>query len=239
MAAQVTDESMDQLPLLAGFRVVPYYALTRFGQWDEMLAEPAPADRFVYLKGTWHYARGIAFAGKGQLDDAEIELAQVKKIAGGTALDFTLFSPNKAAAIFAIAPEVLAGDIALKQKDVRRGDRPPRSARCASTTASSTPSRPSGTIRRGRPWPRPLLEAGRPHEAETIYWDDLRRNPENGWSLFGLAQALARPGPEGRGHRRRGALPEGLGQGRREAPGLGLLRSEGVRSGIVNSQFQT
>ena len=35
-----------------------------------------------------------------------------------------------------------------------------------------------------------LLEAGRPREAETVYWDDLRRNPENGWSLFGLAQAL-------------------------------------------------
>jgi hypothetical protein len=29
---------------MAGFRVVPYYALTRFGRWDEMLAEPAPPD---------------------------------------------------------------------------------------------------------------------------------------------------------------------------------------------------
>ena len=28
-------------------------------------------------------------------------------------------------------------------------------------------------------------------EAETIYWEDLRRNPDNGWSLFGLARALA------------------------------------------------
>ena len=44
VAAQVTDEMMDELPLLAAFRVVPYYALTRFGRWDEMLAEPAPAD---------------------------------------------------------------------------------------------------------------------------------------------------------------------------------------------------
>jgi hypothetical protein len=36
-----------------------------------------------------------------------------------------------------------------------------------------------------------LLEAGRPAEAETVYWEDLRRHPSNGWALFGLKQALA------------------------------------------------
>ncbi|MGH9787432.1 MAG: hypothetical protein ACRD4U_01860, partial [Candidatus Acidiferrales bacterium] len=35
-----------------------------------------------------------------------------------------------------------------------------------------------------------LLKAGRAAEAEQVYWEDLRRNPENGWSLFGLMQAL-------------------------------------------------
>jgi hypothetical protein len=35
-----------------------------------------------------------------------------------------------------------------------------------------------------------LLEAGRAAEAETVYWEDLRRNRDNGWALFGLAQAL-------------------------------------------------
>ena len=35
-----------------------------------------------------------------------------------------------------------------------------------------------------------MLAAGRPEEAETVYWEDLRRNPENGWSLFGVVQAL-------------------------------------------------
>ena len=36
-----------------------------------------------------------------------------------------------------------------------------------------------------------LLEAGRPAEAETVYWEDLKRNRENGWAVR-LAQALAR-----------------------------------------------
>jgi hypothetical protein len=35
-----------------------------------------------------------------------------------------------------------------------------------------------------------LLEAGRPAEAETVYWEDLRRNRNNGWALYGLLQAL-------------------------------------------------
>ena len=39
-----------------------------------------------------------------------------------------------------------------------------------------------------------LLAAGRPAEAETVYWEDLRRNRENGWSLFGLVQSLEAQG---------------------------------------------
>jgi predicted Zn-dependent protease len=35
-----------------------------------------------------------------------------------------------------------------------------------------------------------LLQAGRPADAETVYREDLRRNPDNGWSLHGLARSL-------------------------------------------------
>ena len=37
-----------------------------------------------------------------------------------------------------------------------------------------------------------LLAGGRPVEA--VYRDDLKRNPENGWSLFGLARSLLAQG---------------------------------------------
>jgi tetratricopeptide (TPR) repeat protein len=42
-----------------------------------------------------------------------------------------------------------------------------------------------------------LLRAGRPGEAETIYRDDLREFPENGWALFGLGQSLQAQGRTG------------------------------------------
>jgi predicted Zn-dependent protease len=39
-----------------------------------------------------------------------------------------------------------------------------------------------------------LLAADRPAEAEQTYREDLARFPENGWSLFGLVQALEQQG---------------------------------------------
>jgi tetratricopeptide (TPR) repeat protein len=42
-----------------------------------------------------------------------------------------------------------------------------------------------------------LLAAGRAKEAESVYRQDLRDWTKNGWSLFGLSQALAREGKGG------------------------------------------
>jgi tetratricopeptide (TPR) repeat protein len=39
-----------------------------------------------------------------------------------------------------------------------------------------------------------LLEQGRIDEAEAVYREDLKRHPENGWSLHGLVECLRRRG---------------------------------------------
>ena len=193
-AAQVTDEMLDSLPLLGAFRVVPHYALARFGRWDEVLAEPIPDARHGFLNGIAHYTRGLAHAGKGDLEQAEKALAEVRRIAADPkALDFTLFSPNTAAAIFAPAPEVLAGELAAKRKEYDKAiAHLERAVRLEDALFYTEPEE----------WHYParqalgavLLEAGRPREAEVVYWDDLRRHSENGWSLFGLVQALRAQG---------------------------------------------
>jgi hypothetical protein len=195
VASKVPDEALKELPLLAGFRVVPYYALTRFGRWDEMLKEPAPPADNLYLTGMWHYSRGLAFLGKGQLFDAERELVEVKRIAADPALDFQLFSPNSAAHIFAVAPQVLAGELAAARKDYDTAIfHLERAVRLEDSLVYTEPYE----------WHYPprhalaavLLEAGRPREAETVYWEDLRRNRENGWALYGLAQSLKAQGKD-------------------------------------------
>jgi tetratricopeptide (TPR) repeat protein len=193
VAAKIPDEALKEMPLVAGFRVVPYYALTRFGRWDEMLKEPAPPAHSLYLTGVWHYARGLAFLGKGKLAEAEKELAEVNRIAKDPALDFSLFSPNKANIIFAIAPEVLGGEIEATKKNYDKAiAHLERAVRMEDGLIYTEPSE----------WHFPprhslaavLLEAGRAREAETIYWEDLRRNRENGWALYGIAKALEAQG---------------------------------------------
>jgi tetratricopeptide (TPR) repeat protein len=192
-AETVSDTMVDQVPLVAAFRVVPWYALTRFGKWDEMLAEPAPADRFLFLKGTWHYARGLAFLGKGQLDEAETELGALRRIAADRALEYSLFSPNTAAAILAVAPEVLAGELLARRKDYDAAiGHLDRAVRLESGLVYTEPSETHYPARQALA--AVLLAAGRAKEAETVYWEDLSRNPDNGWSLFGLAQALRTQG---------------------------------------------
>jgi tetratricopeptide (TPR) repeat protein len=193
VAVKVPDEALAAMPMLGGFRVVPYYALTRFGQWDAMLAEPAPPASDRFLTGIWHYARGLAFIGNGNLDAAETELQQVRAIAADPRLDYPLFSPNSAASILAIAPAVLGGELAAARGDYETA---------IASLAQAVRLEEGLIYTEPAEWHYPprlalgavLLDAGRPGEAETVYWQDLQDHPDNGWALHGLHEALLAQG---------------------------------------------
>jgi len=188
LASKIDDETLKALPLTAGFRMVPYYALTRFGHWDEMLAEPEPPAFSAVLRAVWHYSRGLSYVAKGQLSSAEAELRKLVALTTDPSMKEALFSPNPSSAIVAPAPAVLAGEIAAARGDydlaVSQLDRAVRLEDSLAYTEPAEfhfpPRLALGAI---------LLDAGRPAEAETVYWEDLRRNRENGWALFGLLQA--------------------------------------------------
>jgi tetratricopeptide (TPR) repeat protein len=188
VAAKIPDEALKAVPVLAGFRVVPYLALTRFGKFDEMLKEPDPGQN-AYIRGMWLYARGISLVAKNQLPQAERELAQLNALLKDKSLDGPLFSPNVMRNILEIGPEVLNGEIAAARRQYDKAiAHLERAVRLEDALVYTEPSE----------WHYPprhalgavLLEAGRAAEAETVYWEDLRRNRENGWALVGLLQAL-------------------------------------------------
>ena len=192
-ASKVPDEALQQVPLMAIFRIVPYYALTRFGKWDDMLKEPEPPAFSPYARGIWHYARGIAFVRKGQLDEANQELAKVKELLTDKALDQPLFSPNTGHSVLSIAPEVLSGEIDAANKNYDSAiAHLERAVRLEDALVYTEPAE----------WHYPprqalaavLLQAGRAPEAETVYWADLKKNRNNGWSLYGLMKALQAQG---------------------------------------------
>jgi len=193
LAAKIDDETLKALPLTAGFRMVPYYALTRFGRWQEMLQEPEPPAFNPVLRAAWHYARGLSLVATGQAAQAETELSRVRALLTDDVMKQPLFSPNAAGAILQPAADVLAGEIAgsRKQFDVAIAHLD-RAVRMEDSLVYTEPSEFHYPARHALG--AVLLEAGRAAEAETVYWEDLRRNRENGWALFGLMQALRAQG---------------------------------------------
>jgi Flp pilus assembly protein TadD len=102
-------------------------------------------------------------------------------------------SANSAAAIVAIAQEVLSGTIEAKR---RHGELAARHfARAAALEDGLTYMEPPD-------WPVPvrrlqgaaLFELGRFADAEAAFRGDLRKFPDNGWSLSGLQASLERQG---------------------------------------------
>jgi tetratricopeptide (TPR) repeat protein len=189
VASTIDDATLRQMPGTAIFRVVPYWAYARFGRWNQILQEPAPPSTSAFLKGGWHYVRGLAFAATRQLQQAEQELAALQEVIKGPGLDMPLMSLNTGRAVLAIGPEVLAGEMALArgQFDSAIGHLE-RAVRLEDELAYTEPPESYSPAR--LTLGAMLLEAGRPAEAETVYWEDLRRNRNNGWALYGLLQAL-------------------------------------------------
>ena len=193
-AAAVAGATPDQRPFVQGFLAVPFLAQVRFGKWDDLLTAPKPQFDSLYMQGVWHFARGSALAGKGRLADAEHELAELQKVAADPALaKVPSFAINAPQSILRIAPEVLAGDIAARRKDYDKAVASfERAIRYEDALIYNEPPDWHAPVRH---WlGAVLLEAGRAAEAEVVYWEDLRRNRENGWALFGLQQALERQG---------------------------------------------
>jgi tetratricopeptide (TPR) repeat protein len=192
-AGSVPPAMLRQMSDMETAPAAPIFALARFGRWEEILREPAPPSELPYVTGAWRYARGLAFAATGRRAEAEGELAALRRIAGSVPADRTLAGFFKTKAMLELAENVLAGEIAARsgQTDL-----------AVSHFLAAVAEQDGHWFTEPPPWYFPvrqslgaaLLAGGRPIEAEAVYRDDLRRNPENGWSLFGLARSLQAQG---------------------------------------------
>jgi tetratricopeptide (TPR) repeat protein len=165
-----------------------YPALIRFGAWDEILAEPAPDRNLKGLTAGHLYATGLALAAKGRIDDARGRLAALQAFAGGV-------TPKDGAGLNP-AGKIVALEILVLRARIASADGKPAEAVALLTDAAAQEDalaydEPSGWFFPARhPLGAALLDDGKPEAAEAVYREDLRRNPENGWALFGLARAL-------------------------------------------------
>jgi pimeloyl-ACP methyl ester carboxylesterase len=197
LANQVPQEALSSTPILQGFLVVPYWAMVRFEQWDDILADKGPRFDSPFTRGVWRYARAAAFTARNLLADAEHELEELKTIVADPAIKTqTTFSANSGYAILRIAPEVIAGEIAARRKHWDTALlHLERAVRYEDTLVYQEPHDWHAPVR--QTLGNVLLAAGRADEAEAIFWEDLKKNAESGWSLAGLVQALKAQGRSG------------------------------------------
>nr|WP_228053483.1 hypothetical protein [Nodosilinea sp. LEGE 07298] len=173
---------------------IPLYTLIKFEAWDQILAQPAPGADLAYPTAIWHYARGLALAHQGQIAQAQQELEEMNAIADSPALDgVTIWDINTTSHLMDIASAVLSGEIAAQSGELaaaiahlQRGVELEDSLNYDEPSSWYSPVRQRlGAV---------LLKANRPAEAETVFRADLAIYPDNGWSLFGLTQALQAQG---------------------------------------------
>ncbi len=190
LAAHVAPAVKD-MPPLEGFMTIPMAVNVRFHKWDEILATKQPPAEMQTATGFWHFARGMALAGKGRITEAAAEFKIVAEAEKSTSPDvaFTMPINNKTKDILKIAEDVFGAQIALAKKDTS-------SALVALRGAVAVQDK----LKYNEPqdWFFPvreslggvLLMSGDTKAAEQVFREDLARNQRNPRSLFGLHQAL-------------------------------------------------
>ncbi len=192
IAAVPEDYARTNAAFIDGVMASPYEVLMRFGQWDAILREPAPAEYFPIATALWRFTRGVAYAAKGQVSEAQREREEFKRAAAAVPKD-AIVAINPAEKVLAIAGHVLDGEIAYRQHNIDRA---------VASLREAVKMEDDLLYMEPPEWIQPvrhtlgaiLLSNGRYEEAEVVYREDLKNWPENGWSLYGLEQCLRAQG---------------------------------------------
>jgi tetratricopeptide (TPR) repeat protein len=184
----VSDEMLLEMPGTDWYVAESYAARLRFGLWEAMLSLPAPDQRLTGLTGGFLYGRAVALAAIGRIDEARATLAELQKLAAVTPADAAA-GQNTVRDVLGIAIPVVEARIAAAER---------RTADTVAKLREAVAAEDHLAYDEPKNWFFPvrhllgaaLMQAGEASEAERVYREDLRQSPGNGWSLYGLSEAL-------------------------------------------------
>jgi tetratricopeptide (TPR) repeat protein len=197
LVAELPEDFLQENALTAeSFAAMPLEVLVRFGRWDEILAEPDSYPEYMPFTRAFHSAaRAIAFTAQGDLVAARKEqasfLERLKRVPKEASV-----GNNSAAAVLAIVTSMVEGEILIGEGELEEGLSTLRSV-ITKEDALRYDEPPGWLIPIRHSLGANLLGAKRYAEAEQVYREDLKRLPQNGWSLFGLARSLKEQGKAG------------------------------------------
>lgn len=170
-----------------------YHALTlmRFGRFDEVLKLGNRPDG-IFPGAGWDFAMGYSHLKQGEADFAKVYLQRVKAVADTTE---AIFRDHKVSHILKIIAGILEGEIAWQS-----GNKESAKALFEQAVIQED------SLRWDEPEPMPfdsrhwlgalLMDMEDFAGAEQVYRTELEDHPNNGWSLFGLMQALKAQGKD-------------------------------------------
>src|SRR5215467_13575348 len=109
---------LHDMPMAETYVPYPIFMLVRFHRWDDVLAQRGPNPGMAMANAFWHFARGSAFAAKGQISSAEAEqkiLATARKETPAD-VEFSFYF-NKAQSFLDLAENILDARIAAHKGD--------------------------------------------------------------------------------------------------------------------------
>ena len=194
VVANVRVEQVEQFPTIQFFRTVPMLSLVRFARWEEILVEPEPHEPFAFARAIWHYGRGVAHAALGDPEAALIELAAIEQLEPQVDEIF-MGDVYPARDLLEIAKALLIGEMAYRSGDAASAVLAFEEA-VAMQDALPYTEPPFWYYPTRQSLGAALLASDRVAEAQAVFERDLEQYPMNGWSMFGLAEALRRQGDD-------------------------------------------
>ena len=194
VVANVRVEQVEQFPTIQFFRTVPMLSLVRFARWEEILVEPEPYEPFAFARAIWHYGRGVANAALGDPEAALIELAAIEQLEPQVDEIF-MGNVYPARDLLEIAKALLIGEMAYRSGDAASAVLAFEEA-VAMQDALPYTEPPFWYYPTRQSLGAALLASDRVAEAQAVFERDLEQYPMNGWSMFGLAEALRRQGDD-------------------------------------------
>lgn len=195
LRGNVSEDVAAEVGWIQAILSAPYFAHAQFSTPDEALAVEDPGDRFPMVKAMWRYMRGVAHAAKGELEEASGEAAMIAEINAANDFQFLLDWGVPAPDLLRIARHVLEGRIAESGDDF---DRAAQEFQVAVEIQDTLPymEPPYWYYPVRQSLGAALTSAGRTDEAIQVYRQSLVNYPNNGWALYGLAEAYAQSGDE-------------------------------------------
>ncbi|WP_340118469.1 tetratricopeptide repeat protein [Pelagibius sp. 7325] len=193
LAAVTSDDVSQELAWVQAIKTAPYSAHAQFSDPATVLALPDPGDRFPFVKGFWHYARGVALAAEGASEAGLREAEAIDRLIADADMSGLEAQYVPARTVLSIAKHVVEARVEQSR---------------ANLTAAEHHLREAIALQDAMPYMEPpfwyypvrqtlgavLLQQGRAQDAVAVFVQALGQAPRNGWALWGLLQAQVAAG---------------------------------------------